>query len=154
MMLTSEGTSGPVIKLVSTFRAPRAKVFRTWTEPELIKKWFFAQEGFRTPVAEMELRPFGAWKIRVETPSGDPTLIYGNFIEVVPNERLTYSWTGACSQEQYWTMVTAKFIDDGAGSRIQLTHGVFENETDRLAHEQGWFGCIEPFGALVESADG
>jgi uncharacterized protein YndB with AHSA1/START domain len=151
MMLSSEGPTGPVIQLSGTFRAPRSKLFATWTEPELVKKWFFAQEGFRTPVAEVDLRPFGAWKIRVETPSGDPTNLYGNFIEVVPNERLTYSWTGACSVELYWTMVTVKFLDDGTGSKIQLTHGVFENETDRLAHEQGWFGCLEPFAALVES---
>jgi uncharacterized protein YndB with AHSA1/START domain len=152
-MINSEGTQGPAIKLVSTFRAPRDKVFRTWTDPELIKKWFFAQEGYRTTVAEIELQPLGAWKLRVESDEhpDDPTIIYGNFLEVRRGELLTYSWTGACAGEQYWTLVTVRFSDDGPGSRIDLAHGVFHDEQDRTLHEQGWFGCIEPFGRLVES---
>ena len=153
MMINSEGTEGPVIRLVSSFRAPRDKVFRTWTDPELIKKWFFAQAGYRTALAEIDLKPLGPWRLRVESDASpdDPTTIHGHFLDVRPDELLTYSWTGACAGEQYFTLVTARFLDDGDGSRIELTHGVFHNEEDRTMHEQGWFGCLEPFGRLVES---
>ena len=49
MMIDSAGATGPVIQLAMKFRAPRNKVFQCWTEPALLKKWFFVEEGYERP---------------------------------------------------------------------------------------------------------
>jgi uncharacterized protein YndB with AHSA1/START domain len=143
MMISQAGAVGPVATLTVDFRAPRDKLFRTWTEPDLLRKWFYAEDGMESFLAEMDLRPLGAWKLGIRPLSREgETIIYGHFIEVKPGERLAYTWTGACAREQYWTLVNARFLDQGAGSRLELTHGVFADDADRAAHEAGWFGCL------------
>jgi uncharacterized protein YndB with AHSA1/START domain len=150
MMISNANDAGPVVNFTAQFRAPREKLYRTWTEPDLLRKWFFADEGMRCAVAEMNLQALGPWKIAIEPlAGGDATVIYGHFIEVVPAQKLSYTWTGACADEQYWTLVTAQFDEDGKGSRILLTHGVFQTEADRAAHEQGWVGCLSQLERLL-----
>jgi uncharacterized protein YndB with AHSA1/START domain len=153
MMLQALPPAGPVVGLVATFRAPRDEVFETWTNPDLIRKWFFAEAGFRTDAVEVEVAPLGRHRI-VITPSdgGDATTIRGNFIEVTPGRRLVYTWTGTCAEEQYWTLVSVAFEDAADGSsRIELTHGVFRTDADRAMHEHGWLTCVAALGRLLES---
>ena len=80
MMIETTGIEGPVVDVVSRFRAPRDKVFDTWTKPELISKWFMAAPGYLPALAEVKLEPLGAWKIVVR-PDGDAgqSVISGHF---------------------------------------------------------------------------
>ena len=43
--------------------APREKLFRAWTDPEMLKQWF-APQPFTTPVAELDVRPGGARRLK------------------------------------------------------------------------------------------
>src|SRR5579863_5875653 len=67
--------------------APRAKVFKAWTDPELLKQWF-APLPYTTPVAELDVRPGGASLIVMRGPDGAETSNRGVYLEVVANERL------------------------------------------------------------------
>jgi uncharacterized protein YndB with AHSA1/START domain len=143
MMITSEGPEGPAIELVARFRAPRNKVFRAWTEAELLRKWFFAEEGFVAREVAVDLQTLGAYSIVIEPPDGGaPTRISGHYLDIVPDQALTYTWTGACADEQYWTLVRVRFDEDAEGSSLRLTHGVFQSDRDRAMHEQGWLSCL------------
>ena len=156
MMIDTKGTKGPAIRVTTSMRAPRDKVYRAWTDPELLKKWFFAEAGFATEEATADLKPLGSWALKVvNQETGDPTNMYGHYIEVEPENKLAYTWSGACAGEQYWTLVTVWFRDDedGKGTQLELSHGVFENELDREMHEQGWFSCITCLDRFLESAD-
>ncbi len=153
MMLETGSPTGPVVGLSADFRAPRDKVFAAWTQPALLEKWFFAEAGYRTHDVQMDLAALRPYQIVVTPPAGDSTRIRGNFVEVVPGERLVYTWTGACAGEQYWTLVNATFEDaDGAGSRVRLNHGVFRTDSDRAMHEQGWFACIAALDRLLSES--
>ena len=143
MIIDHSSAEGPDIHLRLEFRAPRDKVYRTWTDAGLIRKWYYPGPGFRCYVAETDLRALGGWRIGMTDDAEIDTVVRGHFIEVVPGERLSYTWTGACAQEQYWTLVTARFVDREQGSAIELTHGVFADEQDRAAHEMGWMGCLQ-----------
>src|SRR5271155_4515104 len=70
--------------------APRAKLFRAWTEPELLKQWF-APLPFTTPVAELDVRPGGASLIVMRGPDGADMPNRGVYLEVVPNERIVFT---------------------------------------------------------------
>jgi uncharacterized protein YndB with AHSA1/START domain len=75
------------IKIVREFNAPRHLVYRAYTEPELIKRWWNARRGVVT-VAEVDLRVGGAWRYVMVTPDGIDVGFHGTFREIVTDERL------------------------------------------------------------------
>jgi uncharacterized protein YndB with AHSA1/START domain len=69
------------------FDAPRHLVYRAWTTPELVKRWWSANRGEVT-VAEIDLRVGGRWRFAMVTPDGQEVAFHGEYREIVPNERL------------------------------------------------------------------
>ena len=78
------------ILVVREFNAPARHVFRAWTEPELVKRWWHANRGTVTS-AEMDVRPGGAWRWVMLATGGFEVAFHGEYREVVPAERLTYT---------------------------------------------------------------
>jgi uncharacterized protein YndB with AHSA1/START domain len=70
--------------------APRALVFKLWTEPQHIAQWW-GPKDFANPVCEMDLRPGGALRITTRAPDGTDYPLKGIFHEITPPERLVAS---------------------------------------------------------------
>jgi uncharacterized protein YndB with AHSA1/START domain len=70
--------------------APPEKVYRAWTEPELLKQWF-APLPWTTPRAETDVRPGGASLIVMRSPEGVDHPNQGVYLEVVENGRLVFT---------------------------------------------------------------
>src|SRR5450755_260347 len=70
--------------------APREKVFKAWTDPELLKQWF-APLPYTTPVAELDVRPGGANLIVMRGPDGVDMPNRGVYLEIVENERIVFT---------------------------------------------------------------
>ena len=91
--------------------APPASVYRAWTEPSILKRWF-APRPWTTPRAKMDVRPGGASLIVMRSPEGQEEPCPGVYLEVVPNERLVFTdaYTSAWvpSQKPFMT-VTVTF---------------------------------------------
>ena len=80
------------LRLTRTFAAPRKKIFRAWTEPEALKKWW-GPEGYATPLAEVDLRVGGRYRLGMrKLPKGDLFYLVGTYREVQPPEKLVYTW--------------------------------------------------------------
>ena len=75
--------------LTGLIDAPREKLFRAWTEPELLKQRF-SPAPYTTPVAELDVRPSGANLIVMRDPERNEFLTGGIYLEVVENERLVF----------------------------------------------------------------
>ena len=75
------------ILIVREFDAPRHLVWRAWTTPELVRRWWHANRGEAT-VCEIDLRPGGRWRYVMVTPDGFEVGFHGEYREVVPAERL------------------------------------------------------------------
>jgi uncharacterized protein YndB with AHSA1/START domain len=75
------------ILITRVFDAPRRLVWRAWTEPELVRRWWHANRGEVTLV-ESDLRPGGAWRQVMVTPDGMEVGFHGVVREVVPEERI------------------------------------------------------------------
>ena len=75
------------ILITREFDAPRQLVFRAWTTPEFIKRWWSACRGEVT-VAEVDLRVGGRWRYAMIAHGSFEVAFHGEFREVVPNERL------------------------------------------------------------------
>ena len=83
-------TSDRELVLTRIIDAPRAKLFRAWTEPELMKQWF-TPRPWTTPVVEVDVRPGGANLIVMRGPDGKDMPNRGVYLEVVKDERLVFT---------------------------------------------------------------
>jgi uncharacterized protein YndB with AHSA1/START domain len=75
------------ILITREFDAPKHLVYKAWTTPELVKRWWHANRGEMT-VAEIDLRVGGTWRYAMVTPDGLEVGFHGEYREIVPNERL------------------------------------------------------------------
>ena len=141
--------------LTRLINAPREKVYRAWTDSEILKKWF-APLPYTTPVAELDVRPGGANLIVMRGPDGKDMPNRGVYLEVVANERLVFTdayvkaWEP--SEKPFMTVILT-FEDEGGKTRYtaRVRHWTV---ADREAHEkmgfhQGWGLCTDQLEALV-----
>ncbi len=75
------------ILITRSFSAPAHLVYRAWTTPELIKRWWSAKRGAVT-VADVDLRVGGTWRWVMETENGMEVGFHGTYRELVPNARI------------------------------------------------------------------
>jgi uncharacterized protein YndB with AHSA1/START domain len=148
-------TSDRELVLTRLIDAPREKLFKAWTDPELLKQWF-APLPYTTPVAELDVRPGGANFIVMRGPDGNDMPNRGVYLEVVENERLVftdaYAKAWEPSEKPFMTVVLT-FEDEGGKTRYtaRVRHWTV---ADREAHEkmgfhQGWGQCADQLEALV-----
>ncbi len=141
--------------LTRVIDAPREKVFRAWTDPDLLKQWF-APLPYTTPVAELDVRPGGANLIVMRGPDGNDMPNRGVYLEVLENERLVFTdayikaWEP--SQKPFMTVILT-FEDEGGKTRYtaRVRHWT---AADREAHEkmgfhEGWGRCADQLASLV-----
>jgi len=108
------------ILITREFDAPRNLVWKAWTTPELVRRWWHAKRGEMT-VAEIDLREGGRWRYAMVTPDGMEVAFHGVYREVVPEERLvsTEIYEGVPNGEEGATLNTATFAE--ADGRTTLT---------------------------------
>jgi uncharacterized protein YndB with AHSA1/START domain len=155
--MTTETNTASDRELVLTrlIDAPREKLFRAWTDPELLKQWF-APLPYTTPVAELDVRPGGGNLVVMRSPDGNDMPNRGVYLEVVPNERLVFTdaftagWEP--SQKPFMTVILT-FENEGGKTRYtaRVRHWTVE---DRETHEKmgfhvGWGMCADQLTALV-----
>jgi uncharacterized protein YndB with AHSA1/START domain len=75
------------ILITREFDAPRDLVYKAWTTPELVRRWWAGKHGEVTD-AEIDLRVGGMWRYVMVTHSGMEVAFHGEFREIVPNERI------------------------------------------------------------------
>ena len=75
------------ILITREFAAPKEMVYRAWTTPELVKRWWAGRRGEVTS-AEIDLRVGGTWRYVMIASGGHEVAFHGEFREIVPNERI------------------------------------------------------------------
>src|SRR3954453_13838763 len=75
------------ILIAREFDAPRHLVYRAYTTPELVKRWWSGKRG-EMRIAEIDLRVGGKWRYVMIAERGFEVAFHGEFREIVPNERL------------------------------------------------------------------
>lgn len=78
------------ILIIRELDAPRHLVYRAWTEPEFIRRWWSARRG-KVTLAEVDLRVGGQWRWVMMADRGFEVGFHGEYREIVPNERLVYT---------------------------------------------------------------
>jgi uncharacterized protein YndB with AHSA1/START domain len=153
------------------FDAPREAVFRAWTDPGQLARWF-GPKTITCPVCELDLRPGGRLRIVMRSPEGVDYPLSGVIREFVANERLVTTidtsehspeWHaalnavrpggGRCADELLWIVTF-----EARGGKTRLTVRTrFQATADRDAHVklgmgEGWPQSLDRLGELVAGA--
>jgi uncharacterized protein YndB with AHSA1/START domain len=75
------------ILIAREFDAPRQLVYKAWTTPELVMRWWSGRRGAMT-LAEIDLRVGGAWRYVMQAQGGFEVAFHGEYREIVPGERI------------------------------------------------------------------
>jgi uncharacterized protein YndB with AHSA1/START domain len=140
----------PSLTLKRRLNAPPAKVFAAWTDPEKIRCWF-GPPGVETLAAESDARVGGRYRILARSPDGAEHDVSGVFREVVPNQKLVFTWAWKSTPERE-SLVTIELKPDGDGTLLTLTHEQFFDEGARDRHQHGWTGSLEKLAQFVAEA--
>jgi uncharacterized protein YndB with AHSA1/START domain len=130
----------PSLTIKRHLNAPPAKVFAAWTEPEKLIQWFGPGQ-IRDVRAEMDVRVGGRYHIGARSPDGEEHNVGGVYREVVPNEKLVFTWAWRSTPERE-SLVTVELKRDGDGTLLTLTHEQFFDEDARNRHQHGWDGSM------------
>jgi uncharacterized protein YndB with AHSA1/START domain len=140
----------PSLTLTRRLRARPEKVYAAWTEPENLAQWFGPASARPGSVhAELEVRVGGRYRIRFENNDGEHFEVGGHYREVVPNERLVFSWAWHSTPERE-SLVTISLRPEGTGTLLTFRHEQFFDETARDNHARGWnelFAKLDDFFA-------
>ena len=133
--------------------APCELVFRMWTDPEHIARWWGPQ-GFTTTSLEMDIRPGGAYRACMRSPEGALHCRRGVYREIVRPERIafTFAWEDASGDLGHETLVTVTFAEQGAKTLLTLRQATFESVARCDDHRRGWTSCLERFAEYLAAA--
>jgi uncharacterized protein YndB with AHSA1/START domain len=104
------------ILITREFDAPRHLVYRAWTTPELVRRWWSGHRGEMT-VVDIDLRVGGRWRYVMVASGGYEVAFHGEFREIVPNERIVntevFEMPGASDDDAVLDVVTFGECDGG-----------------------------------------
>jgi uncharacterized protein YndB with AHSA1/START domain len=141
------------LEIIRHVAAPRAKVWRAWSDPEIFKQWW-CPKPWTTELRAWEFRAGGAFHPYMSGPDGGESDNPGLFLEIVPMERIVWTsmliagWRPATP----WMPMTGIFIleDDGAGTRY-TARCLHKDDADCRAHEE--MGFFDGWGTVIEQME-
>ena len=134
-------TERPSLTLRRHYPVAAEKVWRAWTDPQALKAWFGPEEIVSVPIAEVDLRVGGRFRVTMLAADGQTHDVSGVYQELVPNRKLVFSWAWRSTPERE-SRVTVRIEPDGNGCELVLMHEQFFDEVARDGHEHGWTGAM------------
>jgi uncharacterized protein YndB with AHSA1/START domain len=161
MTETTESDDGQH-ELVLTRLIPvsRNALYRCWTEPALITRWF-TPEPWKTVEADLDVRAGGRSRIVMQSPEGDLFPSQGLYLDVVPNEKLVFTdaFTSAWQPSKKAFMLGIITFEDEAGCTRYTARVRHWNAEDRKTHEdmgfhEGWGRATDQLTELAVTLRG
>jgi len=145
--MATQTTTKPSLTLKRRLKAPPAKVFAAWTDPEKVKGWMGPGE-IKALSAECDARVGGRYHWVMRTPTGEEHDVSGTYREVIANEKLVFTWAWKSTPERE-SLVTVLLKPDGDGTLLTLTHEQLFDEATRDSHRNGWNGALDKMEKFV-----
>ncbi len=115
-------------------------VFRAFTEPALLIRWFSPSPDVGIEVISHDLQPAGRYRFRYTQRDGHTDIVTGEFCEISPPRRIVFTWTWEPPDPHAGiaTLVTIDLVPDGPGTVVRVTHERFPDDESRDRHDSGW----------------
>ncbi len=142
-------TAETTIVLRRTYNASRERVFRAFTDPEDIKRWYAPVDGWTVSVAEIDLRVGGTYHFEFGPPGEKQVVEIGRYVEIVDGEKLvtTLDLEGRIAEEH--TTVVIEFLDRGGSTEVVITEEGYSSKDVRDMHEGGWKTMLGKLESVV-----
>ena len=142
-------SSDQEIVMERIFNAPRELVFKAYTDPNLISKWW-GPRRYTTTVDKLDLRVGGVWRFVQHDADGNEFAFNGVYREIVPPERLSYTFEFE-GMPGHVLVETVTFEAQGVKTSVTVT-GLFQSVEDRDGMLQSGMqeGANESYDRLVE----
>lgn len=141
----------PAVRVTKNIAAPPERVFRAFLDPAAVAAWFVPEGGTwpRPPAVE----PCAGGRYRYEVSAkGNTWVIYGTFLEVVPNTRLVFTWKwddDPLHHDAGDSVVTIDFLARNGGTEVVLVHERLPNERSNRDHLDGWIDCLDKIATIA-----
>lgn len=144
MSLTEDRPRQRELVIDRVFDAPRELVFKMWTDPKHMAKWWGPRDYPATKISA-DVRPGGKYRHCLNSSAGDMSLwLYGTYREIVPPERLvfTFAWEEE-GERGLETVVTIDFKDEGSKTRMLFRQSPFQSDAECHGHGLGWNSSLD-----------
>jgi uncharacterized protein YndB with AHSA1/START domain len=136
---TKDNTS---LEIRRFYKAPVAAVYAAWTDAEQVKHWIGPSDDYGESEVAMDVRVGGRYRMVMRAPNGELHRVGGVFQEVIPNEKLVYTWAWESTPDRE-SLVTVEFKPLNGGTELVLAHQRFADSLARDKHQGGWNGCLQ-----------
>ena len=135
------------LRLQRTIAAAPEEVFRAWTSPEVLERWWSAGPSWPPAECDVDARPGGRYRLRMRNrESGAVSEVGGEYREVEPPHRLVYTWRWA--GDEHTSLVTVEFVGEGdRTTTVVVEHTALASEDSRAA--AGWEGVLDTLAGEV-----
>ena len=146
----------PFLNLARRYPVAPEKVWRAWTDPEAVKRWWGPGPGEPVALAQLDVRVGGRFRIVFGGPKGTDHEVQGTYREVVPCSsttmgRLVFTWSWPNSTPERESVVTIAFKAVDGGTELDFRHEQLFDETVRDNHKRGWTGSLDKLEAFLAS---
>ncbi len=131
--------------------APPQAVWRAWTEPQALMRWF-GPHGSEVLDAELDLRVGGAWRLALRAADGEEHRVAGVYREVVAPARLVFTWAWQSTPERE-SLVELDLAPSAAGTHLVLRHSRFADAAALASHRAGWTSSLERLAAACTTPE-
>ena len=135
----------PSVTIVRRIRASPARIWAAITQPDQMVQWWGIDAG-PTLSAEADARPGGRFAVTFRMLDGAEISIGGGYREVVPEQKLVFSWEWPGGRESRVTFVL-KPIDEG--TELTLVHEQLPDDDARTSHERGWNALLDKLAQFL-----
>ncbi len=148
-------TPRTTLLLTRTFAAPRALLFKLWTQPEHIVRWWGCAEAGDVDFTN-DLRVGGEFTAVMQLAGGHTHRITGVYCKIETPERLvfTWAWENTDGFQGGETLVTVTFADKDGQTELTLRHESFATEDACTAHGEGWGASLERLAGYLVTHNG
>lgn len=136
----------PSLTIKRRLNATPAEVYRAWTNPELLMRWF-GPENVATQEVTVDARIGGGFRVVMREDTGERHEVSGTYVEVIENRLLCFSWSWITTPERV-SRVTVTFKPDGDGTILTLLHAQLFDEQAVKGHTHGWMGSLNKLEGL------
>ena len=133
----------PSLTLRRHYPVAPEKVWRAWTDPEAVKRWWGPGPGEPVSLAELDVRVGGRFRIVFGGPDGKMHECAGVYKEVVPNRKLVFTWSWPNSTPERLSVVTITFKAVSDGTELLFQHEQLFDEKVRDDHKRGWSSSLD-----------
>jgi uncharacterized protein YndB with AHSA1/START domain len=147
---TNQEIEERTLVLTRVFDAPRALVFKAWTQPEHLARWW-GPRGYTLLSYKVDLRTGGEYRFGMRSPENTEHWAHGIYREVVTPEKLvlTFAWEHPDGSPKHETIMTLTFAEQGDKTKLTLKQTQFESVTSRDMHQSGWNSTLDMLGEYL-----